>query len=197
MSFVAAASSQPHTGTWDSKNLLDPWWSTIVSYNPFGNTGSSGKQQGMFYTLDNWEIQACAKGVTDELSPYDPYGFASSPGLENVYAITTVINGYKSAYSTNETLYEISWYVQPKDGVLSYAIGLSEKNSYTTLNTLLAGKDILPNTDNLSADSVQGDVGYAPFTSEKNYTYAFIIDTKNKAVLWVAPIIQKPIGGNG
>jgi len=170
-----------NTGTWDFKNLMSPAWNNLQSY--WGDQGNTERVQGMFYTVVPWEIQACQAGVTSDLQPQDPSGFAGSQtSLENIYGLTITLNIYKTVYSANESLYEMSWYVQPQNNAITYTIYFKTTDGV---------RQDISTLKNLNADPAQGDAGYYTFYSDQNYTKAFIESGTPKTVIFKTVVVQK------
>jgi hypothetical protein len=146
------------------ENILSPIGDQIISYLPFGQSGDGGVYN-LFYPVQQWEIDVCSNGLTSEFKSKSAGGDTYYQGYANIYApITSTLNAAKIIYDENETLYEVSWYIQPKSSELKYSLYF-----LTASNT----KKYLPKPGggemkDVTSDPAQGDAGYyAEYLTEK------------------------------
>ena len=93
--------------------------------------------------------------------------------------ITEQISGRSYKYSDNMYLYEITWYVHPKNGEINYSIYLekSDKSTY------------LINPELKTANNVQGDSGYFIDYLDTEYVSAYLVTEDNIEITRV-PIVS-------
>ena len=143
--------------------------------------GHNEKQTGMFgYQMEPYEFNICTFGLTsDSFKGQTRYsGFNS--GVNYVYGpITAQISGRSYKYSDNMYLYEITWYVHPKNGEINYSIYLekSDKSTY------------LINPELKTANNVQGDSGYFIDYLDTEYVSAYLVTEDNIEITRV-PIVS-------
>jgi hypothetical protein len=154
--------------TWE--NMGQPISNSFLSY--FGvKAGAQKTAEGLFYTVKQWEFDVCTAGVTDDFNAYDNSATAgSSTEVSMLYGpVTATITAQKYSYSKNESLYEVAWYIQPKDAELTYSVYLMTKNKK---------KYYIPGVQNVVADPAQGDSGFYAEYLDKEYVQAVIVLTK-------------------
>ncbi|MGV8151387.1 MAG: hypothetical protein ACP5NV_06705 [Candidatus Woesearchaeota archaeon] len=141
----------------DWGSIISPSINYLASYSPI-SINTENKLLGMFYPIEQWEIDACAAGVTSDRQYSMPAGFFGvSTDLRKIYDTTAHLSAKKSVYFDNQTLYVVSWYIQPKSEI--------EYSIYFKKGLL---KDYL--LKNYVADPVQGAAGYYAEYLESNYT---------------------------
>jgi len=121
----------------------------------------------LFYDVYDWEIQACAYGVSSSTSPVggtDVGMSLDSTNSVNVYDFTAAINARKASYADGTALYTVSWYVQPKDTTIIYSVYLTDGRT----------KMYLSKYTNISADPAQGSAGFDPEYFNQTFTQAVI-----------------------
>lgn len=118
-----------------------------------------------FYPVESWEIDLCTRRLQKYKSVNDNEIILE--GFGNVYKTAVNIAGYKKVIDENETLYDISWYIQPATGEIKYSIYLwSNKH----------GKYYIPKSrdkyykDEVS-DYMQGSTGSFTQYLNKNFTH--------------------------
>jgi hypothetical protein len=150
-------------------------------------------KEGIFYPISQWEFDVCSSKVTDDLSSSSFAGqMGDSMDIKDLYGpITAAINGKKVIYQVNnsqQTLYEISWYVQPKPYTqdIKYSIYLMSDN----------GQKYYPNSlKGLTADPAQGATGdYTAYLEESGYTEVGIESSGN--VVFKNVIVNNTAGEN-
>ena len=160
VSFVSAAATPEDSG-W---NILKPGWNNIIGL--WGESVDEATVPGMFgYTLKGWEVNTCSQFVTSDLSTNGVNGFVGvSTDLSKIYDTAATLSAVKTNNSINETLIEVSWYVQPKGNSINYVVYLMRG---PTEKVYIAPK-------NKKADPAQGDTGYDANYYPISYTKAVL-----------------------
>ncbi|MFA5796805.1 MAG: hypothetical protein WC916_02060 [Candidatus Woesearchaeota archaeon] len=176
---VFAASSNNYV--WN--NFLDPTINTMSSWCPFGGCGNldGGAQQGLFgYTIKRWEVEVCAMDVSTSLEQYDNQNnYVNQDSLQQgVYADTATISVSRELFTFNESLYTISWYLQPKNDPIKYQVFLKDVD------------DEVYEYPESTADPIQGEAGYDAFYASRNFTIAYIKNLDSKEIILQVKVVD-------
>ena len=179
------------------QNFGQPITDSAITTLTFGWGKASGDDltAGLFYPVKKWEIEVCAAGITSDLnnagSNVDLTGTSTDASM--IYGeFTASLNAQKYDYSANYTLYEIGWYIQPRDIDIQYNVYITNgKNKYYLTNSLPSAPT--DGTIIFTSDHVQGDAGYFEKYLSENYTTAVIEYPKGK-VFMTTPILVNPYG---
>lgn len=176
--FVLADDAPYGDHVWTAHNILRPMWNNVIGL--WGESVDEDVSVGMFgYTLKGWELNVCSQHVTGDSSYKPPTGFSgASTDLSKIYDDVATIEAYKYNYSSNETLIEVYWYIQPKTADIKY-------NVY-----LLKGSQKMYIDKNMGSDVMQGDTGFAADYFNSDYSYAVMEYNTGQEILRTA-IIDK------
>jgi hypothetical protein len=182
-SSVFAADISKINTNWD--NFGQPISNSLMT--ALGGSAKGAKLvEGLFYPVKEWEMEVCIAGVTSDLGAQASSGtFGASTDVSLIYGpLTATITAQKYSYSKNESLYEIGWYVQPRDAEVSYSIYLMTKN-----------KKKYYIIENLPADTAQGDSGFYAEYLDKEFITAYLVQTSacRGKVCIEKPILDTPI----
>lgn len=164
-------------------NILKPGLNNFFSVISLGfaDTQDEDTAAGMFgYSLKGWEINTCSMHITRDLSYQPPSGFSGvSNDLTKIYADTATLSAYKVKYSENQTLIEVSWYIQPKAGTINYKV------------YIIKGTEKLYLVESTS-DSMQGESDYSAEYYPIDYEYA-VLEYESGQQILKTPIVTKDV----
>lgn len=192
---VLIISSALAASPYDWPNMLGPATSQAVNSLTLGwvNIKYDDYKEGLFYPISQWEFDICTAGVTSDLTAQGlDSQLGDSTDIKDLYGpITAAINAKKYVYQVNGTsmtLYEISWYVQPRPntGEIKYSV-------YMKTNT---GDKFYPQgLKDLISDPAQGATGdFISYLNESGYVEAGIESAGN--VVFSNNIVTNPFGEN-
>ena len=167
--------SNVRTGEWDILHL--PAWNALQSY--WGES-SGDTVPGMFgYSIQRWEVEACSAGITLDLDPQGTGGVVNPEALQQgVYADTATISVSRELFTFNESLYTISWYLQPKNDPIKYQVFLKDVD------------DEVYEYPESTADPIQGEAGYDAFYASRNFTIAYIKNLDSKEIILQVKVVD-------
>jgi len=178
---AAASCAVGSVGCEEWGNIYSKTVDSLASYWP-GNTGTVNNQVYLlFYPVDDWEVEACAYGLSTDVQPPGPQTLVSKDP-STVYDMTITLNAEKYFYKINNiTLYTVAWYVQPIDGATNYSLYLVDGKS--------GRRQYFPDTKGLVAGYVYGSAGYESQYYNLTYDHAVIEDSSGNE-LFESPIYE-------
>ncbi len=122
---------------WTYDNILKPGLvDPVASYTGIDASpdGTQGRQQGLFYTVQSWEVEFCARGYQSTgTNAADPTITTTDLGINGLYAPVTATLQARATddqYGGGFVLYEVSWYVQTKgDAAVPFSVYLVDENN--------------------------------------------------------------------